>query len=248
MDIDDILSSLSPAQDPSLTDLHLLTRAWTTERLSPELLPYPSALIQRITTRLASQIARIEDLTSAMDPGSNFALVVIQTELERVKFLLRSLLRTRLGKMDAFPIWYLGLARGQVRGQGQEGVGNMGGGMDGDEGMDGQGVEKSPLLSEMEMRYLEHHTALLEGHYKSSFLGAFPGQLQKMDDTGGGVSMVDQPDLDTAVFVRVLRDAGTVEVQGEQGVGEVELKRGDVWVLRWRVVREGVRRGDLEVI
>ncbi|KAF2218379.1 hypothetical protein BDZ85DRAFT_245395 [Elsinoe ampelina] len=216
MDIDDILSTLSPTLPPSQQDLHLLTRAWTTERLSPELLPYPSALIQRITTRLASQITRIEDLTSAMDPGSNFALVVIQTELERVKFLLRSLLRTRLGKMDAFPLWYLG--------------------------------EKSPLLSEMEMRYLEHHTALLEGHYKSSFLAAFPGQLQKMDDTGGGVSMVDQPDLDTAVFVRVLRDAGTVEVQGEQGVGEVELKRGDVWVLRWRVVREGVRRGDLEVI
>lgn len=60
--------------------------------------------------------------------------------------------------------------------------------------------------------------------------------------------MVDKPDEDTAVFVRVLRDAGTVEIQGEQGVGEVELKRGDVWVLRWRDVRKGVEAGDVECI
>ena len=60
--------------------------------------------------------------------------------------------------------------------------------------------------------------------------------------------MVDSPDLDTAVFCRVLRDAGTVEIQGEQGIGEIELSRGDVWVLRWRDVRKGVLEGDVELI
>jgi GINS complex subunit 4 len=60
--------------------------------------------------------------------------------------------------------------------------------------------------------------------------------------------MVDKPDEDTAVFCRVLRDAGTVEIQGDQGTGVVELKRGDVWVLRWRDVRVGVTRGDVELM
>ena len=60
--------------------------------------------------------------------------------------------------------------------------------------------------------------------------------------------MVDLPDEDAAVFVRVLRDAGTVEVQSEAGVGEVVLRRGDVWVLRWRDVRDGVLSGDVEMI
>lgn len=60
--------------------------------------------------------------------------------------------------------------------------------------------------------------------------------------------MVETPDADAAVFVRVLRDCGTVEVQGEVGVGEVELVRGDVWVLRWRDVRNKVRSGDVECI
>ena len=60
--------------------------------------------------------------------------------------------------------------------------------------------------------------------------------------------MVDKPDEDNAVFCRILRDAGQVEVQGEQGAGTVELNRGDVLVLRWRDVKEGVERGDIELI
>lgn len=60
--------------------------------------------------------------------------------------------------------------------------------------------------------------------------------------------MIDTPDLDSAVFCRVLRDAGTIEIQGEQGIGEVELRRGNVWVLRWRDIRKGVLAGDVELI
>lgn len=60
--------------------------------------------------------------------------------------------------------------------------------------------------------------------------------------------MVEQPDADKAVFCRVLRDAGTVEVQGEQGSSFVELRRGGVWCVRWRDVREMVGRGDVEMV
>lgn len=61
--------------------------------------------------------------------------------------------------------------------------------------------------------------------------------------------MVDAPDGDTAVFVRVLRDeAGAVTVPGEKEDGVVELKRGDVWVLRWSAVRDLVLRGLVELV
>ena len=60
--------------------------------------------------------------------------------------------------------------------------------------------------------------------------------------------MVDKPEEESAVFCRVLRDAGSVEVHGEAGASDVELKRGDVWVLRWSAVKEGVGRGDVELI
>lgn len=60
--------------------------------------------------------------------------------------------------------------------------------------------------------------------------------------------MVDGPDEDSAVFCRVLRDTGSVEVYGEGGTADVDLRRGDVWVLRWSAVRDKVIRGDVELI
>ncbi|THY74930.1 hypothetical protein D6C94_04430 [Aureobasidium pullulans] len=106
----------------------------------------------------------------------------------------------------------------------------------------------SPNLSPTEQQYLTHRCTLLSHHVQTSFLSSFPAQLQKLDDTAGGISMIDAPDPETAVFVRVLRDAGTVEVQGEDGVGVVELRRGDVWCVRWSAVKEGVLRGDVELV
>jgi hypothetical protein len=106
----------------------------------------------------------------------------------------------------------------------------------------------SPNLSTTESQYITHRCTLLSHHFSTSFLSSFPPQLQKLDDTAGGISMVDAPDTDAAVFVRVLRDAGHVEVQGEAGVGVVELRRGDVWCVRWSAVREACLRGDVEMV
>lgn len=59
--------------------------------------------------------------------------------------------------------------------------------------------------------------------------------------------MVDGPDLDTAVFCRVLRDVGTVRVEGTDV--EMNMRRGDVWVVRWGSIRNAVvERGDIELI
>lgn len=60
--------------------------------------------------------------------------------------------------------------------------------------------------------------------------------------------MVDKPDEDTAVFCRVLRDAGTVEVQAEAASTFVELKRGDLWLLRWSAIKDAVLKGDVECV
>ena len=41
----------------------------------------------------------MEEQTGSMDPKTNFKLIVVQTELERFKFLVRSFLRARLKKV-----------------------------------------------------------------------------------------------------------------------------------------------------
>ena len=102
-------------------------------------------------------------------------------------------------------------------------------------------------LSASELLYANTHQTLLEAHYRSSFLTQFPTSLQRLDDTAGGISMVEQPDTDTAVFVRVLRDI-EVPIVIEGTDTDFEMRRGDVYVVRWSAVREYVMNGDAELI
>ncbi|GAB1725161.1 hypothetical protein NU195Hw_g6881t1 [Hortaea werneckii] len=225
-DISDILASVSRPSIPQATlDLQALTRAWVNERTSPELLPYPAELVDRVMDRVKKQIETIEDMTATMDAKSNFTLVILQTELERFKFLVRSFVRSRIAKIDKYPHHYRALALEQQA-----------------------EPTAQPVLSHVEQQYLQQHQSILAGHIHSAFLSSFPSQLQKLDDTAGGISMVDKPDEDGAVFCRVLRDAGEAEIHSEEGTSEVELKRGDVWILRWSAVRDAVVRGDVELI
>ncbi|KAI6761775.1 hypothetical protein FGRA07_06996 [Fusarium graminearum] len=180
MDIDDILRQVDPSSHgvPSeARDLQALTRLWVAERSAPELLEWPTdGLFERVNARIKTQIEKVEDMTGDMDPKTNFALIVIQTELERYKFLMRSFLRARLAKIDKHTLHYL------------------------------SSQELRDRLSPTELSYATKHQALLHNHYLSSFLASFPQQLQNLNDTAGNISMIDSPDLDTAVFIRMLRD------------------------------------------
>jgi len=160
-----------------------------------------------------------------MDPKTNFSLIIIQTEVERWKFLIRSLLRARISKIDKHTLHYLSTPALLER------------------------------LSETEVAYATRHQQLLHGHYLSSFLGSFPQQLQNLNDTAGGISMIGGPDEEGGVFVRGL---GSREIGGEGGVivrgrgrdvdGEVEVGRGEVVVARWSDVRELVEKGEMELV
>lgn len=43
----------------------------------------------------------VEEQTGNMDPKTNFRLIIVQTELERFKFVVRSFLRARMKKVDS---------------------------------------------------------------------------------------------------------------------------------------------------
>ncbi len=102
-------------------------------------------------------------------------------------------------------------------------------------------------LSETELAYATRHQALLHNHYLSSFLSSFPAQLQNLNDTAGNISMIDVPDLDTAVFVRLLRDA-VVEGRGTDADNAMDGRAGDVMILRWSAARPLVDAGDAELV
>lgn len=58
--------------------------------------------------------------------------------------------------------------------------------------------------------------------------------------------MIEKPDEEKAVFVRVLRDCGVVGVEGTDV--RCDFRRGDIWVVRFAVVRGFLGRGDCELI
>ncbi len=59
-DIQDILASISaPSISERTRDLQALTRAWVNERTAPELLPYPTSLVERTTDRIKRQVSEI---------------------------------------------------------------------------------------------------------------------------------------------------------------------------------------------
>ncbi|KAI8684349.1 DNA replication complex GINS protein SLD5 [Fusarium keratoplasticum] len=221
MDIDDILRQVDPVSHgvPSETrDLQALTRLWVAERSAPELLEWPTdGLFERVNARIKSQIEKVEDMTGDMDPKTNFALIVIQTELERYKFLVRSYLRARIAKIDKHTLHYL------------------------------SSQELRERLSPTEVAYATRHQALLHNHYLSSFLASFPQQLQNLNDTAGNISMIDSPDLDTAVFIRMLKD-GDVHGEGTDADVTLPAENGDILILRWSSAKHLVEAGDAELV
>ena len=56
-------------------------------------------LIERVNERIKKQIEKVEEMTGDMDAKTNFSLIIIQTELERWKYLVRGFLRARIAKV-----------------------------------------------------------------------------------------------------------------------------------------------------
>lgn len=83
-------------------DLAALKQAWISERMAPELLHFERALVDRVLERIRKQIEYIEmnsmDLTRGTD--TKLKLLLVETDLERIKFIMRGYLRARLAKVS----------------------------------------------------------------------------------------------------------------------------------------------------
>ncbi|KAL4877546.1 hypothetical protein BJY04DRAFT_126066 [Aspergillus karnatakaensis] len=269
MDIDDILASVDHADvsspESTALDHQLLTRFWVAERSVPELLPWPRRLMDRMMERVRQQIETIEDLAAASsDPSSStnapsttnqtLTLSILQTDLSRTQYLLRSLLRSRLAKLTKHSMHYLILHSSSNPSQHQP--------PSTDPKMQQPEDSIPPLpapsytnpdtpLSDSEAEFLHAHQLLLARHFGSSFLSSFPPQLRRLDDNAGGTSMIQGPDKREVVFVRCLAEEVVVLAPGEGGEEDVvggTMRMGDVWVVRWEGIRRAWERGDVEVL
>ncbi|KAJ3162834.1 GINS complex subunit [Geranomyces michiganensis] len=161
--LDDGGGHLNPNDDDDLDgyfndDIKSLTQCWINERCAPELLPYADDLVRGLMEMIEAQAANIEARRDgeAMGPSPDaaFLAVLLQQEIERIKFLIRSYLRARLAKIQRHTQHILREELYRSR------------------------------LSPEELAFAERFQELLTKHFKKSYLDDLPAFLQKLDGVG----------------------------------------------------------------
>ncbi|KAM5491848.1 GINS complex subunit [Microsporum canis] len=245
--IDDILASLDrddfSSPEATAVDHQQLTRFWVAERAVPELLPWPGPLMDRMMERISKQAKDLSmsacDTTGATthNPTLNLKLSILQSDLARTQYLMRSILRQRLSKLVRYSIYYLRISMNQEQEPTER--------------------DAASILSDKELQFLRSHQSLLTMHYNVSFLSSFPANLKRLDDNVGGTNMVVAPENKEVVFVRCLSEEARIVIPAAEGAEDgmaglerygSKMGRGEVWVVRWEGVKDAWKRGEIEVL
>ncbi|KAH8827254.1 hypothetical protein DL96DRAFT_1606033 [Flagelloscypha sp. PMI_526] len=189
--------------EPLLVDE--LTRHWLNERHCPEILPIQNELLDRILDRIRQQSGIVNTLQS--DPveaeKEHMRLILVQIEIERVKFVVRSYVRTRLYKIEKYARHLL------------------------------QNEQLQTRLSEAERDYASRHANLTDRHFFSSVLQSLPEAQATLDDTPIFTpSIIPRPDKALPVFAHALKACPDITLKSgkpfEMEEGHISLIPYDV--------------------
>lgn len=198
-------------------DLKTLQDAWIKEKMVPDILPYEEELIERVLERIRTQLEFIEMNSvelQTQEKDIKLMLVIVESELERVQFLIRSYVRLRLRKIDRYALYI------------QE-----------------NGEERGKLNAD-EVTYMEGHLAMLYELFEEQFLRRLGG-----GNLGEDAAMVEMPPRDAHVFF-TCTEAAHAHVEGEDNGenGQLALRPGEVYVMRYASIAEALSRGAAAVI
>ena len=196
-----------------LTAVDLLRRAWLNEKAAPEVLGFKRELVER----LQEEVHGREDFLENNDFGPEHELLRTMhlMDLNRVRYVLRAYVRTRLLKIEgnALQIVSSGL-------------------------MD--------MLSAKEKAHVEEYTNTIGEFFDSSVLANIRKLTHGLNNYDSMLSeqmpqedreekdMIPGPDLDAHVFAQALETIEKRVVDGE----ELEMGKGEVYVTRYRTVRD----------
>lgn len=104
-------------------------------------------------------------------------------------------------------------------------------------------------LSPLEDAYAESYLRLCAGHLAATVTSKLPeafGSAFRQASAHAGNDMVPAPDLGSHVFARVLRDLGQVQVYEDGGMHE--LNAGDLYIMRYNMLRPLLEDGAVQLI
>ncbi|KIM44106.1 hypothetical protein M413DRAFT_443154 [Hebeloma cylindrosporum] len=164
-------------EEPFGTPLEQLTRHWMNERHAPDILPAQEDLLTNLLDHLRRQSEAVQLLRG--DPSTSeeehIRIMLVQTEVERVKFIVRSYVRTRLFKIERYARFITTNAEIQTR------------------------------LTAAERDHASRHAKITDQHFYLSVLQSLPEKQSHLDDTPLFVPpMITEPDISRPVFVHAL--------------------------------------------
>lgn len=98
IDIDELMAQDADTPECALAQL---TRAWVAERGAPVLLEWQGDVVDEVMSQVEEQTKIVESLKSddRSTDEEHFQLILVQTEVERAKYVITSYVRARLSKV-----------------------------------------------------------------------------------------------------------------------------------------------------
>ncbi|KAJ9596238.1 hypothetical protein L9F63_027137 [Diploptera punctata] len=169
--------------------LKTLEEVWLNEKLSPELLKHQTEVVDCM-----------------LDQENDFRVVVHRMELERIRYIVASYLRTRLDKIEMFTNKIL------------------------DDEDKREPEEK--YLSPKEFKFAREYSSLMESHLQALALKHMPTYVQKFDKS----KMSIVPNISSHVFLRAKRNITGIIIEGDNETGdeEIDLEENSQHIIQYK--------------
>ncbi|KAG1666152.1 hypothetical protein FOA52_011564 [Chlamydomonas sp. UWO 241] len=173
-----------------------------------------------VVAELQAAVSRQDEAVEDLErnPTAEMRRMVYNLELKRIRYLLRLYLRTRLHKLERMAAYVLA------------------------------NEDLLERLSPAEQRFTQDYFVMAGQHLTHSVLNSLPDgfkdllkshPIEELDD------LVATPAVDTHVFCSILEDVGSVQLDEDQ---VVDMKQGDLFIVRYEAVRDLVQTGQAVLV
>ena len=200
-------------------DIERLKLALFNEKLAPALLPHNDDLVIRIKELTNEQSNMIAELEATAEPTSMLQRSLYEMELERVNYMLRSYMRTRLIKISRFSI-YLDTSD-----------------------------ETRAVLSENELDFLKRYLQMYRQHVDREIWDTAEGSSrldERLRDINLTGPLVVQPELDSHVYCKALVDCEPFRI--EETDETIEMLQNEIRLLPFRLVERFVHEDKVMLV
>ncbi|XP_021966591.1 DNA replication complex GINS protein SLD5 [Folsomia candida] len=193
--------------------LQRLEHGWMNEKMSPELLPP----LEQEKDAMLGQIKVMERNVTTLDKR-DVRTDIHKLELERIKFVVVSYMRTRFFKVQrmSFTLYEAEMKRSR---------------------------NQESILFKEEFTFLKNLVTRTADYFKATLISKMPPVLQKFEIKKFRVL----PQFDAFVFFRVLQNQ-TVQVEVNDEILTIELEEGDLHFMRYEPIAHLLAGGAIHLV